>query len=210
MTNPRSLSQSAHLVTSALFLPKLVLNEGGSSSISDSPRKPGLSFTSRLLLLQTYLAVSTAFCIMRGSTRVLPIADFYAATDVQLFAPARAARAGAGWTQAPVSAWPRVIQNAIWFQDEHMPKIARALMDFAVRWGTRAPEYFSAAGKEAKECTGVEAVALEGVERLDGTLFVRVAGLTFNRLGWLDEGEEARPWDHDGITQGDGARKGTA
>jgi hypothetical protein len=53
---------------------------------------------------------------MRGSTRTLPIADFHAATDAQLYDPAKAAGvdAGAGWTKAPVSAWPRVIQNAIW------------------------------------------------------------------------------------------------
>lgn len=170
---------------------------------SDLPSKPGLSFASRLLLLQTYLAVSTAFCIMRGSTRALPVADFYAATEAQLYAPARAAGAGAGWTQAPVSAWPRIIQNAIWFQDEHMPKIARALMNFTVRWGTRAPAYFSAVGKEEKERTGAQALSLDGVEKLDGTLFVRVAGLTFDRLGWLDEGDEARLWDQDGIMRRD-------
>ena len=140
---------------------------------------------------------------MRGRTRALPIADFYAATEAQLYAPARAAGAGAGWTQAPVSAWPRVIRNAIWFQDEHMPKIARALMDFAVRWGTRAPEYFSAAGKEEEDRKADQAPSLDGVERLDGTLFVRVAGLTFDRLGWVDEGEEARPWDLDGIRRPD-------
>jgi hypothetical protein len=70
-----------------------------------------------------------------------------------------------------------------------MPKIARALMDIAVHKGTRATEYFSAAGEEEKEYTGARVLSLEGIERLDGTLFVRVAGLTFDRLGWLDEGE---------------------
>jgi hypothetical protein len=44
-----------------------------------------------------------------------------------------------------------------------------------------------------------QAPALEGIERLDGTLFVRVAGLTFDRLGWVDEGETAGRWDLDGI-----------
>jgi len=79
-----------------------------------------------------------------------------------------------------------------------MPKVARALMDFAVRWGTRAPEYFTAASAE-KERTGAQAPAFEGIERLDGTLFVRVAGLTFDRVGWVDEGENAGQWDMDGI-----------
>lgn len=188
---------SAHLVTSALFLPKLVLNEGESSSVSNLPHAPGLSFASRLLLLQTYLAVSTAWYVMRGNNHALPIADFYAATDAHLYAPAKTAVAGAGWTQAPGSAWPRVIQSAIRFEDEHMPKIARALMDFALRWGTRAPEYFSTAGE--KKHTGAPSLTLEGIERLDGTLFVRIAGLTFDRLGWLDEGEKEGVWDRDGF-----------
>jgi len=33
--------------------------------------------------------------------------------------------------------------------------------------------------------------SLEGIEKLDGTLFVRVAGLTFDQLGWMHEGEKA-------------------
>jgi hypothetical protein len=184
----------AHLVTSAIFLPKLVLNEDGSSSVS------GLSFASRLLLLQTYLAVAAAWYIMRGNDHALPIGDFYAATDTQLFAPSRAGSANTGWTQAPGSAWPRVFQSAVRFQDEHMPKIARALGNFAVRWGTRAPGYFAVTGEEEKARMGAGlAPALEGIERLDGTLFVRVAGLTFDRLGWVDEGETAGRWDLDGI-----------
>ena len=154
---------------------------------------PGLSFASRLLLLQTYLGLSAGWYILRGRQHALPITDFYAATDAQLFAPARAG--DVGWTQAPGNAWPRVVQSAVRFQDEHMPKIARALMDCAVRWGTRAPGYFSAftvSGEEEKMRTGARlAPALEGIERLDGTLFVRVAGLTFDRLGWTDEGEQA-------------------
>ena len=168
----------------------------------ESSVTPGLSFANRLLLLQTYLGVSAGWYILRGSHHALPIAEFYAATDAQLFAPAAAGGASTSWTQAPGSAWPRVIQNAVRFQDEHMPKIARALVDCAVRWGTRAPGYFScvAAADEEKAGTGARlALALEGIERLDGTLFVRVAGLTFDRLGWVDEGDKAGLWDMDGI-----------
>ncbi|KAH8989304.1 hypothetical protein EDB83DRAFT_2481591 [Lactarius deliciosus] len=186
---------NAHLVTSALFLPKLIVKEKSSGSST-----PGLSFASRLLLLQTYLAVSAAWYVRRGC-HALPIADFYAATDAQLSAPAGDGT-GAGWRQAPGSAWPRVIESGVRFPDEHAPKIARALVDFATRWGTRPPGYFSAfaATGEEKARTGAgRALALEGIERLDGTLFVRVAGLTFDRLGWVDEREKAGHWDRDGI-----------
>ncbi|KAF8261336.1 hypothetical protein EI94DRAFT_1810435 [Lactarius quietus] len=99
----------AHLVTSAAFLPKIVLKDESSSAPCDSSTT-GLSFASRLLLLQTYLSVSTTMYIMRGR-HTLPIAEFYAATDAQVSA-------------APGSAWARVIQSAIQFPDEHGPKIA--------------------------------------------------------------------------------------
>lgn len=134
----------------------------------------------------------------RNHCHALPIAEFYAATDAHLYAPARAGT-DAKCTQAPENAWPRVIQSAVRFPDEHGPKIARALADFAARWGTRAPGYFStfaaaAAGEKEENGPG-----LEGIERLDGTLFVRVAGLTFDRLGWVGEGEKVGSWDWDGF-----------
>ena len=40
---------------------------------------------------------------------------------------------------------------------------------------------------------------LDGAEYLDGTLFVRAAGITANRLGWMREGQEQRGWDFNGF-----------
>ncbi len=159
----------------------------------------------RQSLLQTYLAVSTAWYIMRGGHHALLIADFYMATDMQLTAPTRAG-AAASWTPAPRSAWPRVTQSAVRFPDEHMPKIARALAEFAARWGTRAPGRFSpcaATGEEMMRTGAAPAPALEGIERLDGTLFVHVAGLAFDRLRWVDEDEKAVLWDRDDFPMSD-------
>lgn len=175
---------SAHLVTSAIFLPRLVLKDEGSSP--SSPFKPGsLSFANRLLLLQTYLSACTAWKIYRGN-HPLPIADFYAATDAQQFAPAQV---GAGVLPSlSGGAWTRIIQSALQAPDGHVPKIVRALIDFSQRWGSRPPGYFSVGESEAGP-------SLEGIERLDGTLFVRVAGLTLDRLGWVHEGEKASSWD---------------
>ena len=36
---------------------------------------------------------------------------------------------------------------------------------------------------------------LEGAEQLDGSLFLRVAGETANKMGWMREGEKAGQWD---------------
>jgi hypothetical protein len=74
-----------------------------------------------------------------------------------------------------------------------MPKVARALADFAVRWGTRLKGYISAGETDALQ------PSLEGIQRVDGTLFAHVAGLTFDRLGWVNEEERADSWDSDGF-----------
>ena len=38
---------------------------------------------------------------------------------------------------------------------------------------------------------------LEGIKRVDGMLIVRVAGVTFDRLGWENEGENDGLWERD-------------
>jgi hypothetical protein len=135
--------------------------------------------------------MATAWKIIRGD-HALPIADFYTATDAQMFAPARA---GPGALSSPISSWTRIIASGLQFPDEHSPKLVRALADFAVRWGTRAAGYY-ATGKNDGGTDGCWR-PLEGIERLDGTLFVRIAGITIERLGWVHEGEKARRWDRD-------------
>jgi hypothetical protein len=66
----------------------------------------------------------------------------------------------------------------------------RSLAAFATRWGGRPAGYFAGGGEDG----------LEGREVLDGTLFVRVASLTLDRLGWAHEsGKELGSWDFDGV-----------
>ena len=43
----------------------------------------------------------------------------------------------------------------------------------------------------------VPAPVLEGIKRVDGMLIVRVAGVTFDRLGWENEGENDGLWERD-------------
>jgi len=40
---------------------------------------------------------------------------------------------------------------------------------------------------------------LDGMEKLDGTLFVRAAVLSANRLGWMREGQPMRGFDFNGF-----------
>jgi len=60
--------------------------------------------------------------------------------------------------------------------------IARALADCS--------GYVSAFAAIGEEKVARDPV-LEDIERLDQTPFVRVAELTFDRVGWVEEGEKA-------------------
>jgi hypothetical protein len=83
--------------------------------------------------------------------------------------------------------WLAITQSALQHQDDHMAKIQRALLHWANMFGSRPVGYW-ARGKEQ----------LEGIELLDGTFFVRIAGLTADKVGWMREGQEKAGW-HYGI-----------
>ena len=71
--------------------------------------------------------------------------------------------------------------------DEHLCKVQRALMHYGEVYGGKTPGDFAG----LKE--------LGGAEKLDGTLFVRAAGLTAGRLGWMREGQERSHFDFSGF-----------
>ncbi|KAI0262052.1 hypothetical protein BC834DRAFT_892812 [Gloeopeniophorella convolvens] len=160
-----------HLVTSSIFLLTLVMP--GSSSQQ-------LSLEQRLLLLRTYLAVSTATYISRGCAKSpLSINAFYAATQIYLQRPlSSASNPTPDKREDP---WLPIISTAVAHPDEHLPKTVRALAAFAARWGTRPAGYF----------TG----GLLHSETLDGTLFLRIAGLVVDRFVQEIQGE-TNGWDN--------------
>ncbi|KAI0324192.1 hypothetical protein GY45DRAFT_1331792 [Cubamyces sp. BRFM 1775] len=165
-----------HLVTSSLFLP--------SFAAYLSPR-------STALLLQTYFVMSLAWYVARGRP-ALPIREFYEATTSKPSPPSLGSEgpAAAKDTLTPDDAaanpWLPIIQTTLTHPGEHVCKLQRALMHNATVYGTRDAGHF----------TGTE---LEGAELLDGTLFIRVAGLTADRLGWMKEGQEQGEWDRAGF-----------
>ncbi|KAH9052784.1 hypothetical protein EDB87DRAFT_344706 [Lactarius vividus] len=68
------------------------------------------------------------------------------------------------------------------FPEEHTTKIARAFADCAACWGTRRRGTFRFCWFDETVRTGGR--VLDCIDRLDGVLFVPVARLTFDRLGW--------------------------
>lgn len=163
-----------HLVTSAAMV----------SSILGAAKPSSAS-----LLLKTYFLFTLIVYVARGRPP-LPIADFYQETTARPSAPGsvpQSAEKTIGSAASPNS-WLQIIQTTLVHPDEHLCKIQRALAHSAVLYAGTPPGTFSRFADHG----------LKGAEVLDDTLFVRAAGLTAERLGWMREGEGRRDWDRGG------------
>jgi hypothetical protein len=197
MPHPLLTSElSMHFVTSSIFLPTLALAPGQTQAQTIDPPLP---LASRLQLVRVYVASAAAWYIARyrPTASKLSIADFYAATSSKLSPPPATHAYAPG--QAPprnfwkntqktmpvgATAWPRLWMSAMVHPNEHLIKLVRAL-GACDRW-------YGLRGK------GAYAGALQGAEELDGTVFLRAAVLTMDRLGWAYEEEPLALWDRHG------------
>ncbi|KAJ8473956.1 hypothetical protein ONZ51_g7532 [Trametes cubensis] len=167
-----------HLVTSVLFLPSIVAY---------------LSPTSTSILLRTYLLNTLALYVARGRP-ALPVAEFFdnvnpapspPAASLPQTKPADGTLIADNQTPSP---WFAILQSTLEHPDDHLVKLQRSLAHFSSLYGSAPAGYLKELGVE-----------LEGVERIDGSLFVRVAGLAMERVGWMREGQERDEWDFDGF-----------
>ncbi|KAF5378916.1 hypothetical protein D9757_008729 [Collybiopsis confluens] len=186
-----------HLVTSSLFLPSLATN---------------LSPSSQQALLRSYLTVSLAVYIARGRP-VLDVGQVFDVSlsldninlngydDDSLATapetptlndvatpqpqPAEPAEPGSQSKSKPESLtigtasgrvkpnpWHTIIPHSLLHLDDHLPKFQRAVAHYASIYGHCPRGCFSGRGIE-----------LKGIDRLDGTLFVRAGILAYNRVG---------------------------
>ncbi|KAI0028811.1 hypothetical protein K488DRAFT_57715 [Vararia minispora EC-137] len=195
-TRVSALALPMHFVTSSIFLPTLALPPGRTKA---STLDPPLSLASRLLLIRAYLAACAVWYIARyrPTNASMSISAFYAATGARLaqppaphaYAPGKAPRRDffkncQKTVPFGASGWLRVVQSAVVHPNEHLIKLVRALGAFDLWYGARG--------------LGAYAGALNGAEELDGTLFLRAAVLTMDRLGWAYEEEPLALWDKRG------------
>ena len=164
-----------HLVTSSIFL----------RTVSSH-----LTPASQNAFLRTYLATSLLWWVIVGLPR-LNISEYYTSTNAHPLPPSANTTPDASTLPSQTSpyaltpnAWLPIIQTALVHPGEHLCKIQRALAHFARLYGSRT------AGQ-----TDFCDTELEGAEQLDGSLFLRVAGETANKMGWMREGEKAGQWD---------------
>ena len=174
-----------HLVTSDLLLPSLL-----------AYLKP----PSQALLLRYYFTASIAAFILRGRPN-LNIKSFYESQETVyplpggvLPTPHEKALPLPGVDPNRVKAitpnpWLPIIETSLAHPNEHLIKLQRALAHFSALFGSRGPG----------ACVEGAAQELEGAELLDGTLFIRVAGLVAKKMGRVREGEANGNWDFTGF-----------
>jgi len=172
---------SVHFITSSLFL---------------SPVAAVLKPVSQELLLRSYFAVCLTWWIGRGR-QGFDIPAFYAeasATPAPLYphpTPHKDALPSADSPKAiSPNAWFPLIQQSLVIPDDHFPKALRALAHYGEVYGRRAPGQADFASTE-----------LPFADRLDGSLFIRAAVLTNEKLGREKDVDvsDTRYWDRKGL-----------
>lgn len=180
-----------HLVTSSAFIPSIV------ARISDSPH-------SQISFLRSYLAVALSLYVSRGRPR-LDIAAFFKSSTAtakplpihKLPTPSKDALPGKDEAEGRVpDPWLPIVQTSIVHPDSHLPKSIRSLASLGSKFGTTPAGTFGSPEVSAESASKTE---LPGAEYLDGTLFIRVAGLTSARMGRVGQGEPAHNWDRNGF-----------
>ena len=177
-----------HLVTSLIFLPSLLAS---------------LQPPSQALLLRYYFTACLAAFIRRGRPNlnikslyesqetIYPIPGGMLPTPHEKCLPLPGADPNRIKAITPTP-WLPIIETSLCHPSEHLVKLQRALAHFNTLFGARGPGANEGGLKGAAQ-------ELDGAELLDGTLFIRVAGLTAKRMGKVREGEANRGWDFTGF-----------
>ncbi|KAG5634898.1 hypothetical protein H0H81_000397 [Sphagnurus paluster] len=163
-----------HMVTSSIFLAAYA-----------AYLKP----SSQEQLLRAYFLVSLGWWVSRGRA-ALDIDGFYAGTSAhpQPSGPLPTPHEKALGGIVTPNAWLPIIESSIVHPDDHVSKIQRTFAHYNTLYGTRE------SGRQDFSTT-----QLRGAEKLDGSLFIRAAGLTAQQIGRVREGEPPVFWSFDGF-----------
>jgi hypothetical protein len=175
-----------HLVTSSLFMPSLL------NVVPKTEYKA--------TLLRVMLPVIIFFVILEGRPRINPtLLMSYTETPrpptKQGLAACKRDTAAVGdlADNAYVNPWPEIVAGALHAPDAHTTKTIRSLYYAAQKYGTTPPgQAIGAFQKDGSE-------SHEGISKIDGTIFVRAAGVVMDTLGWVSHGQKEGGWDRSGL-----------
>ena len=183
-----------HLVTSSLFLQSYL------RVLQDPVHKANL--------LRAYLPGLIVITLARGRPRIDPeLLMSYTATPrpptLSLPSP-REGAIGDPRDDGDYNPWSAMVQSVLHASGSHVLKTMRTLVYAAQKYGDTRPGgaigAFSA--KDGKETHN-------GMAKVDGTIFVRAAGMLVDYIGWIGHGEaQKKDWDRSALGWDDAWKDG--
>ncbi|THU91890.1 hypothetical protein K435DRAFT_726663 [Dendrothele bispora CBS 962.96] len=175
-----------HLVTSSIFLPSYI-------RVLQNP-------IHKVKILRAYLPNVILLTLVRGRPVIQPNL-LMTATDKprpplkpETLYKADKTAIGDPADDTDYNPWPALIESAKYAHDSHVLKTIRTLAFAAREFGDRN----AGAVIGAKDAQGRE--THPGTDKLDGSAFVRAAGMVMDYMGWTTHGQAARPdWDRSAL-----------
>ncbi|PPR00337.1 hypothetical protein CVT24_004358 [Panaeolus cyanescens] len=169
-----------HLVTCSVFLQPLC----------DTLEKPEY----QAKLLRAYVAGIILVMMWRGVPRIDPeLAMLPTATPRPPVVNGRVRTAALGDPNddAAYNPWPAIIEDAQYHTDAHLVKAIRGVLYASQRYGHTKAGDVPGAYRDDEKTKEV----FSGIGKVDGTVFVRSAGVLMDQLGWMTYGQKMGDWN---------------
>lgn len=167
-----------HLATASLFMHSLV-------HVTDNIKY-------QRALLRVCIQVFGGTILLRGRPRIDPVLLMSYNPDPRPPTGHSKAHDGAlgSDTRNP---WTALVESSLHAPDAHVPKTLRTLLYAARKWGTLGKgEFIGTWGPDGQETH-------KGVSEVDGTVFVRAAGVLLDTMGWVAHGQKPGAWDRSAL-----------
>jgi len=178
-----------HLLTSSLFLRPMC------AVLKKAEHKAAL--------LRAYVPVMLLITLTRGRPRIDPEL-LMSYTHVPRPPPSGQAQIQPGPTStgnpeddADYHPWPALIEGVQYHSDSHVLKSMRTLIFAAQNFGDKGPG--EVVGTFGSGPDGKKGETHAGISKVDGTIFVRAAGIMMDNLGWLGRGQKGGKWDQSAL-----------
>ena len=171
-----------HLVTSSLFLKPLF-------AVLEKPAH-------KAALLNVYIPSLVLTILTRGRPRINPklLMSYTNVPRPPVSTEPSATSLGNPQNDTEYNPWPAMIEAVQYHQDSHVPKTLRTLIFASQKYGDKAPG--TAIGAFHRD-SGAE--THNGTGEMDGTIFVRAAGLVMKTMGWVSYGQREGQWDRSAL-----------
>ncbi|KAE9409719.1 hypothetical protein BT96DRAFT_872370 [Gymnopus androsaceus JB14] len=192
-----------HLVTSSLFLRSYI-------NVLENPAH-------KATIIKAFLPGVLLFSLIRGRPTIKPNL-LMGATDKprppNQFEPPYKQGHGIGspLNDEDYNPWPALIETSIHFSDSHVLKTMRTLLLAEREYGNTETGRVIGIFKQSEGMTNANANAngmplseeqeetFEGIAKLDGSIFVRAAGMLMDYMGWTTYGQPERDdWDRSAL-----------